>query len=81
MNDDDLKQREELHRLLESVRRRLRKLTVAVMLMTLMLILTVAVVFGDLVNYFAADAMMLGGVSAGAAILGFAFGWVARRKA
>ena len=81
MNDDDPKQREELHQLLESVRRRLRKLTVAVMLMTLMLILTVAVVFGDLVNYFAADAMMLGGVSTGAALLGFAFGWVARRKA
>ena len=74
-------QQEEIRQLLESVRCRLRRLTVAVMLMALVLVLTVATVFGDLVNYFALDPLLLGGVSVGAALLGFAFGWYAGRRA
>ena len=66
---------------MRAVRRRLGWLTVAVCLMTLALILTVAAVFGSLVNYFGRDAMLWGGTTAGAAILGFFFGWLAGRRA
>jgi hypothetical protein len=65
---------------IESIKRRLARLTVAVSLMTLVLILTVSVVFGDLVNYFSFDPLMWGGATAGAAVLGFALGWFARRR-
>lgn len=66
--------------LLESIRRRLGRLLVAVSLMTLALILTAAAVFGHLVTYFGRDVMLWGGSTAGAAVLGFVFGWFARRK-
>jgi hypothetical protein len=65
---------------IESIKRRLARLTVAVSLMRLVLILTVSVVFGDLVNYFSFDPLMWGGATAGAAVLGFALGWFARRR-
>ena len=78
MNDPN--QQEELRQLLESVRCRLRRLTVAVMLLTLVLVLSVAVTFGELVNYFAFDPLLLGGVTVGAALLGFGFGWYAGRR-
>lgn len=74
---------EEYARLLEgiqSVKRQLVRLTVSVSLMTLALILTVSAVFGNLVNYFSGDVLMWGGATAGAAILGFALGWFARRR-
>ncbi len=81
MNESESRSPEELCDVLQMVQVRLRRLTVAVMLLTLVLVLTVAAVFGELVNYFAGDAMMFGGVSIGAALLGFGFGWVAGRKA
>jgi hypothetical protein len=65
---------------LQSVRRRLRQLTVAVVLMTLALFLTCAVVFGQVVNYFGFDRALYGGTLAGATILGFLFGWFARGR-
>jgi hypothetical protein len=65
---------------LESVQRRLRQLTVAVVAMTLALFLTCAMVFGDRVSYFAGQASLYGGSLAGAAILGFLFGWFARGR-
>jgi len=70
----------EIAGLLVSVRRRLGRLLVAVSLMTLALILTVAAVFGYLVHVFAGDAMLWGGCTAGAAVLGFFFGFFAGRK-
>jgi hypothetical protein len=65
---------------IESIKRRLARLTVSVSLMTLVLILTVSAVFGNLVNYFSGDVLMWGGATAGAAVLGFALGWFSRRK-
>ncbi len=72
------KQQDEFDWALETVRRRLRQLTVAVVLMALALFLTCAAVFGRLVDHFGGDPMLYGGSLAGAAIVGFLLGWVAR---
>jgi membrane associated rhomboid family serine protease len=79
MNETDQRHADELQAVLQSLRRRMRALTVAVLLMTLALLLTVAAVFGQLVNWFAGDVLLQGGVAVGAALLGFFFGWIARR--
>ena len=81
MPDRNLQERDELRGLLISVRRRLRGLTLAVFVMALMLVISFAAQFGELVNWFAADAFMDGVATAGAALLGFAVGWIARRWA
>ena len=80
MDDRDSAQQHDLDRSLRSVRRRLRQLTVAVVVMALALFLTCAAVFGRLVNYFGGDEALFGGVGIGAAILGFLFGWFARGR-
>jgi membrane associated rhomboid family serine protease len=67
---------EELRRLRRSVRR----LTVLTALLTLAVFLCSAAVFGELVNYFSFDPILYGGVAAGAAVLGFVFGFVAGRR-
>lgn len=67
--------------MLESIRSHVRALTVAVWILALAVFLTAAAVFGNLVNYFAGEPLMFGGASAGAAVLGFIFGWLARRTA
>lgn len=72
---------DELRAMLHSIRAGIRALTVATIIVALALLLTAAAVFGNLVNYFAGDPLMFGGVSVGAAMLGFAFGWFARRCA
>jgi len=72
---------DELRIMLESIRGRVRTLTVAVLIMAMATLLSAAAVFGYLTNYFAGDPLIFGGVSMGAAILGFAFGWIARRRA
>jgi len=64
-----------------AIQRRLRRLTVAVTLMALVWAITCATVFGNLVNYFGRDPLMIGSALIGAALLGFGFGWVARRRA
>ena len=79
MNDNDQQHSDELHAVLQSLRRRMRTLTVAVLLMTLALLLTVAAVFGNIVDYHAGEPLLQGGVAVGAALLGFFFGWIARR--
>ncbi len=66
---------------IRSIQARLRALTVAVWILALAVLLTGAAVFGNLVNYFAGEPLMFGGASVGAALLGFAFGWLARRAA
>ena len=71
---------DELLEAITSIRRQLVRLTVVVSLMTLALFVTVAAVFGNLVNYFNADVMLWGGATAGAAVAGFLFGGFARRK-
>jgi membrane associated rhomboid family serine protease len=84
MSANDPRQPQDLAKSLQSVRWWLRGLTVAVLLMTLALLLTVAAVFGSLVNYFDGDASLFGGVAVGAAVLGFGFGllagWLLRRQ-
>ncbi|MDZ7618749.1 MAG: hypothetical protein U1E05_17225 [Patescibacteria group bacterium] len=70
---------EELNGAVRVILKRLRVLAVAVLIMALALLLTTAAVFGSLVNYFAGDALMFGGVTVAAALLGFVFGWFARR--
>lgn len=65
---------------LRTLRRSIRRLTVVVSLLTLAVFLCSAAVFGDLINYFSFDPMLYGGVGAGAAILGFIFGFIAGRR-
>jgi len=72
---------EELRGVLTSLERRVRVLTVAVLFMALMLLMCTAAVYGSLINYFDGDATMFGATGVGAAVLGFAVGWFARRKA
>jgi hypothetical protein len=80
MDDPNAKQQDVLEAALQPVRRRLRQLTVAVVLMALALFLTCAAVFGNLVNWFARDPALFGGSLAGAAVVGFLFGWFARGR-
>lgn len=65
---------------IEALQRRIDRLTVAVVLMALITLLSTAVVFGQLVNWFAGDALLQGGVSIGGALVGFGFGWFAGRR-
>ncbi len=64
---------------LRRLQRQVGGLTAAVLLMALMLILTVASVFGSLANYFGGDATLYGGSTVGAALLGFGLGYAAGR--
>jgi hypothetical protein len=70
-----------LRDLLISVRRRLGKLTVAVLLLCLAVMLCAAAIFGNLLNYFGGDSMLGGAIFCVAALLGFGLGWYAGRKA
>ena len=81
MPNSDPQDSDELRDQLQSVGSRLRGLTLAVIVMALMLTITVAAVFGSLVNWFAYDGLLYGGATACAALLGFAAGWLARRSA
>jgi hypothetical protein len=66
---------------LRQVARRLRSLTVAVILLVLLFAMQCVAVYGSLVNYWNGDAWFYGGTSIGAALLGFGFGWYAARRA
>jgi hypothetical protein len=81
MSTPDLNQQPELQKAVETLAKRVRALTVAVILMSLALFLLAAAVFGDLVNYYAFDPMLVGGVAAGCALVGFGVGWFAGKKA
>lgn len=61
------------------IHRALRRLTIAVVFLALGVFLLAAAVYGSLVNYFSGDALLFGGASIGAAILGFALGLFAGR--
>ncbi len=76
MNEPD-----ETQQLLRSIRRRLRALTVATILLVLAVLLCVATVFGYLVDYHAGEALLRGGALGGVAVLAFFFGWLAGRRA
>ena len=70
-----------LRKVLQSVRRRLRGLTLAVIVLALMVTVNFAGQFGALVDWHAYDPLLYGGATAGAAVLGFIAGWIARRSA
>jgi hypothetical protein len=71
---------EDVQHAIRFIRRRLGLLIVSNYVLALALTITVAAVFGNLVDYHATDPLMFGGCLAGAAALGFFFGWIARRR-
>jgi hypothetical protein len=71
---------DDLSKALDRVQRRLRRLTSAVVFLAFTVLLCAAAVHGYLANYFGSDVLMFSATSAGAALLGFGFGWVARRR-
>lgn len=81
MNEPDQSPRDEIHDLLSALHRRVQKLTVAVVFMAMAVLLLAAAVLGSLVNYFGGDPMLFGGAAVGAALLGFACGRFARKRA
>ena len=80
MNSSERDRPDETRELLLSIGRQLRRLTVAIVLMVLVLALLTASVYGYLVNYFAAEPLMYGSTLLAAALVGFALGWFARRS-
>jgi len=72
---------EELQEAIRFIRRRLGLLIISHYVMALALTITVAAVFGWLVDYHSTDPLLWGGCLAGAAALGFLFGWIAKRRA
>jgi hypothetical protein len=81
MSDADPDTQRETREILRALEKRIRRLTVAVILMALGLFLLAAAVLGELVNYGFRDVPFFAGVGVGAALLGFAFGWFAGRRA
>jgi uncharacterized membrane protein YjfL (UPF0719 family) len=79
-NSGGLHQQGDVSAIVRAVRRRVRALTVVVLLMTLGLMLNLAAVFGVLVEYHAREPLLRGGATAGVAVLGLIFGWIARRR-
>jgi len=71
-------------RLLQSIRRRVQALTVAVVLLALALFLEVAAVFGYVVDFHGGEYLMVAATAVGTAVLGFFFGlaagWLIRRQ-
>ena len=80
MPEQDPKQQDELHEVLQSVRKRLNRMTVAVMLMILAVFLSTSAIFGQLADYHGGEPLLVGGSAVGAAVLGFVLGFVAGRK-
>jgi hypothetical protein len=81
MSPSETEVEDDLRTMIGAIHRRVRALTVAVLLMALLLALCAAAVYGSLINYFDGDAAMFGATSVGAALVGFVLGWFARRKA
>jgi len=76
MSDNDSNVHEELTK----IRGRLRSLTVAVVLMMLLVVLSFLGQIAELANWFAGDPQLLAAATIGSALLGFGFGWFARRR-
>jgi hypothetical protein len=69
----------EIDRQLRLMRRRLAWLTVAVFGMALAMLMTVAAVFGAVIDFHYGEGILIGGACAGGVAMGFVFGWLARR--
>jgi hypothetical protein len=81
MPDRESQGTDELRDELRAVRRRLRQLTVVTLVLTLMVMISFAESFGALLNWFQYDALLYSGAAVLAGLLGFAIGWIARRRA
>ena len=81
MSSADPNDLEALRASVEGLSKRVRRLTVVVVMMVLALFLLAAAIYGELINYFAFDPALFGGATIGAAVLGFFFGLYARLKA
>ena len=81
MSDPDQDHQREDREILRALQTRVRRLTVAVFLMALALFLFTVAVLGELINYGFSDVPFFAVVGVGAALVGFAFGWFAGRKA
>ncbi len=80
MNENEQNVPENLQQAMEPMQRQIRRLTVTVMILAMVLALTAMSVFGSLVNYFDGAASLFGSATVGAAFMGFGFGWAARRR-
>ena len=81
MNDSDLNRPENLQETLQILAKRVRRLTMAVIIMALALFVLTGIVLVYLVDFHAEDPLLYGGASIGTALVGFLLGWFARRKA
>jgi hypothetical protein len=84
---NDLKPPEDSQSALQTIEKRLDRLTKSVVAMTAVMVLmvfalfiTCAAVYGRLVNYFGGDPALYGGSLIGAAVIAFLFGWFARGR-
>ena len=66
---------------LDRISRRLQWLTVAVFAMALALLFIVAGVLGSLIDFHFGEWKLIVGTCVGGAAMGFAFGWLAGRRA
>jgi hypothetical protein len=64
-----------------AINRKLRWLTAGVFLAALGVFFSVAVLFGYIVDFHAGEGLLIGGACGSGVIVGFLFGWLARRAA
>ncbi|MFH1923538.1 MAG: hypothetical protein ABIP48_27070 [Planctomycetota bacterium] len=80
MNDSESNQARELREILLPLEKRVRTLTVTVILLVLAVFLLTATVLCELANYFGVDRLRFDAASVGGVVLGFAVGWFARKR-
>jgi hypothetical protein len=64
---------------LQTIKRRMAWLITAVFLVALALLFVVSAVFGAIVDFHYGESLVIGGACASGAVMGFLFGWLARR--
>jgi len=64
-----------------AINRKLRWLVAAVFLVALALLFNVAAVLGAIIDFHYGEALLIGSACAGGTVMGFVFGWLARRAA
>lgn len=81
MDEQDRDRQDEVREVLESVRKRLGRMTVAVMLMILAVIVSTAAIFGQLVDWHGGEPLLIGSAGIGTAVLAFVLGFIAGKRA